>query len=327
MIDNNPAVVRELGDGVIDDDQSDIQSIVSSSTSLRESILNYRVENGRTYHRYKDGKYTKPNDEREMERLELENELWLISLDFTCGVAPPCRMDNETACGRVLDVGTGSGIWAVNFADDHPEAEVIGIDLSPPLCDYVPPNLKFEIDDLEEEWTWSRPFNYIHSRVMTGAINDWDLYLRRCYDNLEPGGWIELQELDVHVTSDDGTLTPHHALSHWSRLLAAASQKLGRPYIDPRALATGDPTTGLAAAGFVDVSVTTFKWPLNEWPKSAKHKQLGRIQLENGTTGMEAFTMAAFTRAFKWTPEAVNVFLVDVRNDLRDRDIHAYMPA
>ncbi|KXH65002.1 methyltransferase domain-containing protein [Colletotrichum salicis] len=221
-------------------------------------------------------------------------------------------MDNETACGRVLDVGTGSGIWAVNFADDHPEAE---------------------IDDVEEEWTWSRPFNYIHSRVMTGAIDDWDLYPRRCYEhqthsNLEPGGWIELQELDVNVTSDDGTLTPHHVLSHWSRLLAAASQKLGRPYIDPRALAAAhDPTTGLAAVGFVDVSVTTFKWPLNEWPKSAKHKQLGRIQLENGTTGMEAFTMAAFTRAFKWTPEAVNVFLVDVRNDLRDRDIHAYMLA
>lgn len=45
----------------------------------------------------------------------------------------------------------------------------------------VPPNLKFEIDDLEEDWTWSRPFSYIHSRVMTGAVNDWDIYLRKIY--------------------------------------------------------------------------------------------------------------------------------------------------
>lgn len=45
----------------------------------------------------------------------------------------------------------------------------------------VPPNLKFEIDDLEEDWTWSRPFSYIHSRVMTGAVNDWDVYLRKIY--------------------------------------------------------------------------------------------------------------------------------------------------
>jgi methylase of polypeptide subunit release factors len=31
----------------------------------------------------------------------------------------------------VLDIGTGTGIWAIDFADEHPEAEVIGTDLSP----------------------------------------------------------------------------------------------------------------------------------------------------------------------------------------------------
>lgn len=36
---------------------------------------------------------------------------------------------------RVLDIGTGTGIWAIDYATDHPEAEVIGLDLryvSPP---------------------------------------------------------------------------------------------------------------------------------------------------------------------------------------------------
>lgn len=32
---------------------------------------------------------------------------------------------------RVLDVGTGTGIWAIEMADMHPEAEIVGIDLSP----------------------------------------------------------------------------------------------------------------------------------------------------------------------------------------------------
>jgi methylase of polypeptide subunit release factors len=32
---------------------------------------------------------------------------------------------------RVLDVGTGTGIWAIEMADAHPEAEIVGIDLSP----------------------------------------------------------------------------------------------------------------------------------------------------------------------------------------------------
>ncbi|UQC80174.1 methyltransferase domain-containing protein [Colletotrichum lupini] len=306
-----------VGDDTEDESQSEVGSVASSSTSLRDSVLDYRLENGRTYHRYKDGKYTKPNDEREMDRLELENELWLISLDFASGVAPPAQKDSKFVCSRALDVGTGTGSWAIDFADDHPESEQF---IGSLIVLSVPPNLKFEIDDLEEDWTWSRPFSYIHSRVMTGAVNDWDIYLRKIYKNLEPGGWVELQELDVFVTSDDGTLTEKHALSQWSKLLHGASEKLGRPYIDPKSL-------NLKAAGFVDVSITTFKWPLNEWPKDPKYKQLGRIQLENGTTGMEAFTMAAFTRAYEWSPEEVNVFLVDVRNDLRNKAIHAYMPA
>lgn len=31
----------------------------------------------------------------------------------------------------VIDIGTGTGIWAIDFADEHPESEVIGTDLSP----------------------------------------------------------------------------------------------------------------------------------------------------------------------------------------------------
>jgi SAM-dependent methyltransferase len=32
---------------------------------------------------------------------------------------------------RAIDIGTGTGIWAIDFADAHPETEVIGVDLSP----------------------------------------------------------------------------------------------------------------------------------------------------------------------------------------------------
>lgn len=46
-------------DSAIGDDD-DEQSI---TTSVSSSIRQYRVENGRTYHSYKDGQYAYPNDE------------------------------------------------------------------------------------------------------------------------------------------------------------------------------------------------------------------------------------------------------------------------
>lgn len=45
----------------------------------------------------------------------------------------------------------------------------------------VPPNLQFEIDDVEREWAY-RPdsFDFIHIRYMFSAITDWPKLLQQC---------------------------------------------------------------------------------------------------------------------------------------------------
>jgi methylase of polypeptide subunit release factors len=39
---------------------------------------------------------------------------------------------------KILDVGTGTGIWAIDAGDLFPSAEVIGVDLSPIQPNWMP---------------------------------------------------------------------------------------------------------------------------------------------------------------------------------------------
>ena len=81
-------------------------------TALASSNLSlYRYENGRRYQSYRDGAYTLPNDEEEQERLDLYHHIWLLILDGELFVAP---LENPR---KVLDIGTGTGIWAMDFAE------------------------------------------------------------------------------------------------------------------------------------------------------------------------------------------------------------------
>ncbi|GJC93151.1 methyltransferase [Colletotrichum higginsianum] len=124
--------------------------------------------------------YTLPNDDQEHDRLDLQHNMFIRSFHDKLGTAPPNELGAKV--GRVLDVGTGSGIWAIDFGDDHPEADPRALNLrNANRSNSVPPNVKFEVDDVEESWTFSQPFDYIHSRLMTGSISNWEKYIRECY--------------------------------------------------------------------------------------------------------------------------------------------------
>jgi methylase of polypeptide subunit release factors len=58
-------------------------------------------------------------------RLDVMHHIYNMLLGGRLYVAPLDRPQ------RILDIGTGTGIWAIDIADQFPEAEVIGTDLSP----------------------------------------------------------------------------------------------------------------------------------------------------------------------------------------------------
>ncbi|KAL2880901.1 hypothetical protein SGCOL_003551 [Colletotrichum sp. CLE4] len=299
----------------------------SATTSLRSSIIDYRVENGRTYHRYKEGKYFAPNDELEVNRLDLQHHLFLLTFDNRLGFAPP--NDPEWKGGRVLDVGTGTGIWCIDFGDEHPNADVLGFDLSATQPEFVPPNVQFEVDDLDNEWIYSRHFDYIHIRGMSGSVRNWTELLRKCYEyavfnsrsNLNPGGYIELQEVEETIVRADSSTSTSDAFSRSLAYVSSALKVFGCPFIpldDLMALVTD--------TGFADIQDRRFIWPLNSWLRDPHLKELGSWTRENLACNTAGMIMAPMTRVHGWTEEEVHIFAAEVRRDLADRGNHAYWP-
>jgi trans-aconitate methyltransferase len=93
---------------------------------------------------------------------------------------------------RILDLGTGTGIWPIQLGHKYPGAElIVGSDLSPIQPERAPPNVRFLVDDVEQDWAEPEPYDYVHCKYMAGSIKDWPRLVRQIYDNLKPGGWFE----------------------------------------------------------------------------------------------------------------------------------------
>jgi len=88
--------------------------------------------------------YVYPNDEMENQRLEFQNRILYDVLGGKHFFAPWTASNPPR---RVLDVGTGTGEWAIDIADQFPLASVFGIDLSPIQNNMVPPNVRFYVQD------------------------------------------------------------------------------------------------------------------------------------------------------------------------------------
>ncbi|TVY88308.1 Secondary metabolism regulator [Lachnellula willkommii] len=290
-------------------------TVQTSTMSVDSSIYNYVQENGRTYHKYKEGKYMLPNDEAEIDRLELQHQLWLITLYDELTLAQVKNPQN------VLDFATGTGEWAIDFAIRFPSARVIGSDLSPIQPNYVPPNCYFEIDDMEDEWTYTQKFDLVHGRALMTCLKDPAKVFASAFNSLVPGGYLELQDIVLPMRAIDDTLKGT-AMDHWATITTNAAAMLGISWKH-----SGDYGRLLEEAGFVDVVESHFQWPTNTWPKGERMKLLGRYWQEDLLMGLESVSMAVLTRGAGFTMEQVLELTAEVRKDVANKNIHAYMPA
>ncbi|OHW98485.1 methyltransferase domain-containing protein [Colletotrichum incanum] len=307
-------------DDSTEDEASTIDDRISTYTaSLSSSIVDYPTEYGRRYHAFRPGAYNFPNDESEMDRLDMCHTLQVKTVGGRLFLAPL----NEAKTHRILDVGTGTGIWAMEMGDLFPNAEILGNDLSaiqPDWQDLSQRHRTEKIDDVESEWVNDHKYDFIFSRYMNGSLADWPTYMNRVYENLNPGGWAEFQDWSFMVYSDDGS-TEGTDLMRWTNLFMDACKAFGRDgQIGPKLEGLVRDNTGL-----INIHHQPYRIPIGPWAKDPHLKDIGMCELIQLLDGLEGFSLRLLCGALGWTKEEVVVLLAGVRNELKSGKIHAWL--
>ncbi|KAK1585446.1 methyltransferase [Colletotrichum navitas] len=261
--------------------------------------------------------YWGPNDEKQNDALDF-NHYWMT--DFLNGELTLAPIGNTPH--SALDIGTGTGIWAIDFADKYPSSDVIGVDISPIQPAWVPSNCRFQIDDFEKEWTWPVDyFGLIHGRNLEACISDVPRFFEQAFAHTRPNGWIEIKEIDTELRSQSKELTDDHIYRRWYTNLVAAATRLGK---EAEAARNGCITRGMAQAGYVDIVEKKWKIPIGGWSADPKLKHIGQCTLEFIDQSMEGFGLFLLKEVMGFTYEEVVVIMSEVRAALRDRTNQTY---
>ncbi len=146
-------------------------------------------------------------------------------------------------------------------------------------------------------------FDFIHTRMTIGCWSDMKKQIiQRSFDHLQPGGWLECQEMPSMIFCDDGTMPDDFGWLRWAREYATASQ-----LADKESVVGPHIRDWMLEVGFVDVHETVFKIPLNGWPKDTRLKQVGMLWQRNLLDGLSGFSLRMFSRFMGKTVEEIEV--------------------
>ena len=137
--------------------------------------------------------YLLPKDAQEDQRLNFQHFVLYrtISNHYLAPLSP--------TTATILDVGTGTGIWASDMAQLFPQAHIIGVDVAltslprplPTTCLFSQANVLQGLPFPDQQ------FEFTHQRLLVAAIPaaHWPAVIRELVRVTRPGGWIELLEV------------------------------------------------------------------------------------------------------------------------------------
>lgn len=170
---------------------------------------------------------------------------------------------------------------------------------------------------------------------------------QKSFDNLEPGGWLEIHDATFELLCTDGSCTGS-SIERWCSLMLQAAGNIGRDFTAPRKY-----KHWLIETGFVDVVEDIGPMPGkshmpqmycqpgncstardyntdnlytgNPWPSDPRNQDLGRWNLTNLYRGIRGMSWKLL-RGLGMTPAEVEDLIEQVKFDITNIDMHFCFP-
>ncbi|KAJ7227843.1 S-adenosyl-L-methionine-dependent methyltransferase [Mycena haematopus] len=130
-------------------------------------------------------------------RLDAMHEAFTQYFGGKLGLAPL----DDVRPSKILEVGCGSGAWAIQAATLFPDAQVVAVDRAPVPDRTFPANLHFQIADLAKE-LHSTP-RLLPSSFLSSVPNPTNV-LHRVSRLVKPGGLLLIEEPDLVSFAESG---------------------------------------------------------------------------------------------------------------------------
>ena len=245
--------------------------------------------------------------------LDVQHQLWQNLLNGRLLMVPHSQINS------LLDLGCGSAVWTAAVAKTFPKTNIVGVDITPPISDFGLDNLTFVTADMEEPWKFadeqSECYDVITIRVLVSAIRDWASLVRRCFEHLQPGGWIEIPDVTIGTFSDEFDWRDESSpLMRWYQCYRRGASTLG---ID--GFANQKRANGLATAQFTRVSESFFRCYLDEDAvEEVKEKAIARLTRQNMFGLLDAVTKTMQERGQWDILQITSAELQQLKEDAKD---------
>lgn len=93
----------------------------------------------------------------------------------------------------------------------------------------VPPNCRFEIEDAEDKWSFSYPFDYIHGRALATCFKDHVPVFQSAFNASRSGGYFGMQDVVIPFRCLDDSMKGT-AFERWLGLVKEVENALGRDF-------------------------------------------------------------------------------------------------